>query len=102
MGETLKVDTEKIASAASKLRTINRRLESAKTDSESLSGMIPVQNLRSVAMDFSRKWDLNREQVVEELGQLQEQLNSIAEAFESVDTGLTEQLEGNCETTPAQ
>lgn len=91
----LQVDTAVIASAAKGTVSIKSRLESAAADAAQLEGMIPVSDLRRTSVDFASKWEIGRKKMVEEIGQLREQLDAVADAFENADAELAKRLSEN-------
>lgn len=95
MGEKLQVDTAVISAAATQTESVRSRLESAKADANSLESMIPVPDLRRTVVDFASDWEIGRTKMVEEIGQLKEQLAAVSDAFENADAELTSRITQN-------
>lgn len=91
---TLQVNTENLRALSVNLATVRRTLESASTDSERLSSMIPHERLVSTLADFSSKWERRRAELTEQVDVLQQKAKVAADAFAEVDDELAGAIEG--------
>lgn len=94
MGTKLQVDGETLASLATNLGTIYRRLEASKTDADTVAGIVHHERLSATLSDFSSQWERRRIELTEQVDVLKQQAQAAADAFQEVDTELACAIEG--------
>ena len=92
MAQRLRADLDQVDAVSTDLRSIVRRLESARADADDLRAAIPVEELADAADDFAGKWDDRRAELIEQVSSLQQQAHAFVQAFTDVDAQLADAL----------
>lgn len=93
MSSTIKADIQGLADASSQLETIESRLKSAERTIP-LGGAAGHPELEEAMHDFARKWDIKREQLAENAGDLSKALAEASKTYADCETQIVKATKG--------
>ncbi len=85
---SLVVSTEETRGLADRLTAVRSRLEAASASSQGLQEAVGGGVLADALDSFSGKWDDRRRELVDQISQLGDAADYVAQAFEDADSGL--------------
>jgi uncharacterized protein YukE len=90
------IDTETLRQAAQNVSSITREFTDANSRVDTAAHAAGHWVLEQAIVDFAGGWDQHRKELLEQMGELTEILNSGAETIDEADATLASNLEESC------
>ena len=100
MSYDIQLDMDDLTALASDLATVIDEFEKANGNAKGVAEATGSSRLQDKVVDFSEKWDIRREKMLENVKVLQQTISQVIEGFTEVDTELAKALAETAENPP--